>query len=77
MSTQEKYITPKEARKHFGVSEPTFRKWLAKGAPHIRISQQFRVKLSEVESWIRGNNEAPTKDIAGPTSAPIPDITGV
>jgi len=55
--TDEKYQTSKIARAYFNVSEMTFRKWIRDGAPHIKISKHVRVKLSELESWLKGKNE--------------------
>jgi len=55
--TTEKYITSKIAREYFCVSEMTFRRWLQAGAPHLKISNHVRVKISEIENWLKGKNE--------------------
>lgn len=42
--------------KHFAVSESTMRRWVKAGAPHVRTERGLQFKLSDVESWVRGQS---------------------
>jgi len=51
-----KYSTLQQAKNYFEVSDSTIRGWLRAGCPALKISTQYRVKIDEVEQWLKGKS---------------------
>lgn len=50
VSTNEPYVSMKDAAAHFGVSEVTIRRWIAKRKiPAYKIGRTVRCRISELE----------------------------
>jgi excisionase family DNA binding protein len=49
----EKYVTIRTVCEHFAISEAFVRKMLKHGLPHIRAGVEYRLRLSEVERWMK------------------------
>lgn len=49
----EKYVTIRTVCEHFAISEAFVRKMLKQGLPHLRAGIEYRLRLLEVERWLK------------------------
>jgi len=49
----EKYVPIKFVCQHFDICETTVRKLIKRGLPQIKVGQEYRFKISDVEEWFR------------------------
>jgi len=55
MSNSEPWVTIEVVAKHLAVSQDTIRRWVEQRAlPAHRAGRFWRLKLSEVDEWVRG-----------------------
>lgn len=54
MSNSEPWVTIEMTAKHLAVSQDTIRRWVEqRGLPAHRAGRFWRLKLSEVDEWVR------------------------
>ena len=54
MSTEERWVDIEEAATHLGVNRDSVYRWIeTKGFPAHRVGRLFRLKLSEVDEWVK------------------------
>jgi excisionase family DNA binding protein len=54
MSTEERWVDIEEVAAHLGVNRDSVYRWIGtKGFPAHRVGRLFRLKLSEVDDWIK------------------------
>ena len=57
-SNNEKWISMQDVCLHLSVNRQTILAWIAnKGFPAVKIGKFWRFKLSEIELWIKEQNE--------------------
>lgn len=57
--SNEKYISMKEVCDYLSVQRQTVLSWIAqKDFPAVKVGKFWRFKLSEIEDWIRAQNES-------------------
>ena len=64
MSESERWLSVEEIGVHLGVSKETIYRWLEKRKmPAHRVGRLWKLKASEVDSWIRdgGAEEVPSQ----------------
>lgn len=49
----EKYVNIPAVCDYFAISEAFVRKLIKRGLPHIRAGIEYRLRLSEVERWLK------------------------
>jgi len=55
----EKYISMKEVCEYLSVQRQTVLNWIAqKNFPAVKVGKFWRFKLSEIEDWIKTQNES-------------------
>jgi excisionase family DNA binding protein len=59
MTDEEKnnYVTISTAKTYFAVSDMTIRSWLKAGAPHLKLKTHRRVKIAELENWLKERHD--------------------
>jgi hypothetical protein len=50
------YVPLRLAKEYFAVTDATIRGWLRNGCPYLKLKSHHRVKIAEVEAWLRGQN---------------------
>jgi excisionase family DNA binding protein len=54
MSTEERWVDIEEVAAHLGVNRDSVYRWIeTKGFPAHRVGRLFRLKLSEVDEWVK------------------------
>lgn len=53
----EMWVGPKVIQEYFQMSKGTFEKLFRRGMPCLRIGKSRRFKISEVEQWLKEQNE--------------------
>jgi predicted DNA-binding transcriptional regulator AlpA len=56
-SMTEMYLTTRELEAKYKVSRATIKKWRDNGMPFCKISGTIRFRESEIENWIKDQNE--------------------
>jgi len=57
--SNEKYVSMKEVCDYLSVQRQTVLCWIAqKDFPAVKVSKFWRFKLSEIENWIKTQNES-------------------
>ena len=57
--SNEKYISMKEVCEYLSVQRQTVLNWIAqKNFPAVKVGKFWRFKLSEIEAWIKAQNES-------------------
>lgn len=62
---EDRWLSVEQIAEYVGVSRDTVYAWLASGRmPGYKVGRQWRVKMSEVDGWIRGGHaeERPSHD---------------
>lgn len=49
----ERYVPIKVVCQHFDICETTVRKLIKRGLPQIKVGQEYRFKISDVEEWFK------------------------
>ena len=68
MSTEERWVDIEKVATHLGVNRDSVYRWIeTKGFPAHRVGRLFRLKLSEVDEWVKqgggwGNKKDGTKE---------------
>ena len=59
MTDEEKnnYVTITAAKAYFSVSDMTIRSWLKAGCPHLKLKTHRRVKIAEIEAWLKERHD--------------------
>lgn len=57
MNDSEKYITTDELMSYLKVARCSIQRYIARGLPSVKIGGFRRFKLSEVEAWIKKQNQ--------------------
>jgi hypothetical protein len=50
------YVPLRAAKAYFSVTDATIRSWLKAGCPYLKLKTHHRVKITEVEEWLRKQN---------------------
>lgn len=63
MNTDERWVDIEEVAAHLGVNRDSVYRWIdTKGFPAHRVGRLFRLKLSEVDEWVKqGGGRESTK----------------
>lgn len=57
----EAWVTLARAALHLQVAEETVHRWIRKrGMPAHRVGRNWRLKLTEVDEWVRSGGAAPS-----------------
>jgi len=58
MTAEERWVGVEDVAKHLGVNKDSVYRWIEKmGLPAHRLGRLFRFKISEVDEWVRQDNE--------------------
>jgi len=58
-SGNEKYISMKEVCEYLSVQRQTVLNWITqKNFPAVKVGKFWRFKLSDIEDWIKAQNES-------------------
>jgi excisionase family DNA binding protein len=59
MTDEEKnnYVTITAAKAYFSVSDMTIRSWLKAGCPHLKLKTHRRVKIADIEAWLKERHD--------------------
>jgi len=52
-ASEEKYVTIRTISEYFAISQAFVRKMLKQGLPHLRAGIEYRLRVSEVERWMK------------------------
>lgn len=51
-----KYVPLRVAKDYFSVTDQTLRTWIKSGCPCLKLKTHHRVKIAEVEAWLRSRD---------------------
>jgi len=58
MAAEERWVGVDDVAAHLGVAKDSVYRWIAeRGLPAHRVGRLFRFKLSEIDAWVRQDNE--------------------
>ncbi|MDZ7583120.1 MAG: helix-turn-helix domain-containing protein [Deltaproteobacteria bacterium] len=58
MAAEERWVGVDNVAAHLGVAKDTVYRWIdERGLPAHRVGRLFRFKLSEIDDWVRQDNE--------------------
>lgn len=58
MTTEERWVGVDDVATHLGVAKDSVYRWIEdRDLPAHRVGRLFRFKLSEVDEWVRQDNE--------------------
>jgi excisionase family DNA binding protein len=58
MSAEERWVGVHDVAAHLGVAKDSVYRWIEeRGLPAHRVGRLFRFKLSEIDEWVRQDNE--------------------
>jgi excisionase family DNA binding protein len=58
MATEERWLGVDHVAAHLGVAKDSVYRWIeGRGLPAHRVGRLFRFKLSEIDEWVRQDNE--------------------
>lgn len=61
MITDERWVGVEDVAAHLGVAKDSVYRWIdEKGLPAHRVGRLFRFKLSEIDEWVRQDNQQET-----------------
>lgn len=64
----EKWSTLKEVQEYLGVGRETMLQWIAKrNMPAYKVGKLWKIKLSEVDDWIRSGGAADNSETSNTT----------
>ena len=62
----EPWVSVEDVAKHLGVVKESVYRWIeAKGLPAQKLGKLWKLKLSEVDSWVRADGAGATEDDKG------------
>ena len=62
----EPWVSVEDVAKHLGVVKESVYRWIeAKGLPAQKLGKLWKLKLSEVDSWVRARGAVATEDAKG------------
>lgn len=62
----EPWVSVEDVAKHLGVVKESVYRWIeTKGLPAQKLGKLWKLKLSEVDSWVRARGAGATKDDKG------------
>jgi len=74
MATEERWVGVLDVAAHLGVAKDSVYRWIdERKLPAHRVGRLFRFKLSEIDEWVRQDNEqekAPNRVQGQPSSRP-------
>jgi excisionase family DNA binding protein len=60
MTAEERWVGVEDVARHLGVNKDSVYRWIEKmGLPAHRLGRLFRFKISEVDEWVRQDNDLP------------------
>lgn len=58
MATEERWVGVQDVAAHLGVAKDSVYRWIdERGLPAHRVGRLFRFKLSEIDDWVRQDDE--------------------
>ena len=58
MAVEERWVGVDDVATHLGVAKDSVYRWIEeRGLPAHRVGRLFRFKLSEIDDWVRQDNE--------------------
>lgn len=58
MTTEERWVGVDDVAAHLGVAKDSVYRWIGqRNLPAHRVGRLFRFKLSEIDEWVRQDNE--------------------
>ncbi len=58
MAAEERWVGVDDVAAHLGVAKDSVYRWIEeRGLPAHRVGRLFRFKLSEIDDWVRQDNE--------------------
>lgn len=58
MAAEERWVSVDDVAAHLGVAKDSVYRWIdERGLPAHRVGRLFRFKLSEIDEWVRQDNE--------------------
>jgi excisionase family DNA binding protein len=58
MAAEERWVGVDDVAAHLGVAKDSVYRWIdERGLPARRVGRLFRFKLSEIDEWVRQDNE--------------------
>lgn len=58
MAAEERWVSADDVAAHLGVAKDSVYRWIEeRGLPAHRVGRLFRFKLSEIDEWVRQDNE--------------------
>lgn len=58
MAAEERWVGVDDVAAHLGVAKDSVYRWIEeRGLPAHRVGRLFRFKLSEIDEWVRQDNE--------------------
>jgi len=58
MAAEERWVGVLDVAAHLGVAKDSVYRWIEeRGLPAHRVGRLFRFKLSEIDEWVRQDNE--------------------
>ena len=58
MAAEERWVGVDDVAAHLGVAKDSVYRWIdERGLPANRVGRLFRFKLSEIDEWVRQDNE--------------------
>jgi excisionase family DNA binding protein len=58
MAAEERWVGVDDVATHLGVAKDSVYRWIEEqGLPAHRVGRLFRFKLSEIDNWVRQDNE--------------------
>jgi len=58
MATEERWVGVDDVAAHLGVAKDSVYRWIdERGLPAHRVGRLLRFKLSEIDEWVRQDNE--------------------
>lgn len=58
MATEERWVGVEDVATHLGVAKDSVYRWIEeRGLPAHRVGRLFRFKLSEIDGWVRQDNQ--------------------
>lgn len=60
MAAEERWVGVDDVATHLGVAKDSVYRWIdERGLPAHRVGRLFRFKLSEIDEWVRQDNDLP------------------
>jgi len=71
MAAEERWVGVDDVAAHLGVAKDSVYRWIdERGLPAHRVGRLFRFKLSEIDDWVRQDNEQEKAPNSGQDRSP-------